>query len=69
VKYELGFHIPEDDILHSDRRENLRCYKKEHYEVPHTQQVESSPHTISGKAKRSPVVYIRIFGVVIAFQR
>jgi hypothetical protein len=23
VKYELGFYIPEDDILHSDRRENL----------------------------------------------
>jgi hypothetical protein len=27
VKYELGFYIPEDDILHSDRRENLRYYK------------------------------------------
>jgi hypothetical protein len=24
VKYELGFYIPEDDTLHSDRRENLR---------------------------------------------
>jgi hypothetical protein len=24
VKYELGFYIPEDDILHSDRRENLK---------------------------------------------
>jgi hypothetical protein len=23
VRYELGFQIPEDDILHSDRRENL----------------------------------------------
>jgi hypothetical protein len=23
VKYELGFYIPEDDILHSYRRENL----------------------------------------------
>jgi hypothetical protein len=23
LKYELGFYIPEDDILHSDRRENL----------------------------------------------
>jgi hypothetical protein len=23
VKYELGFHIPEDDILHSDSREAL----------------------------------------------
>jgi hypothetical protein len=26
VKYELGFYIPEDDILHSHRRENLRSY-------------------------------------------
>jgi hypothetical protein len=26
VKYELGFHIPEDDILHSDRREHLKSY-------------------------------------------
>jgi hypothetical protein len=27
VKYELGFYIPEDDILHSDRRENLKSYR------------------------------------------
>jgi hypothetical protein len=26
VKYELRFHIPEDDILHSHRRETLKCY-------------------------------------------
>jgi hypothetical protein len=26
VRYELGFHIPEDGILHSDRRENLKSY-------------------------------------------
>jgi hypothetical protein len=26
VKYELGFHIPEDGILHSHRRENLKSY-------------------------------------------
>jgi hypothetical protein len=26
VKYELGFYIPEDDILHSNRREHLKCY-------------------------------------------
>jgi hypothetical protein len=25
VKYELGFCIPEDGILPSDRRENLKC--------------------------------------------
>jgi hypothetical protein len=27
VKYELGFYIPEDDILHSHRRENLISYQ------------------------------------------
>jgi hypothetical protein len=26
VKYELGFYIPEDDILHSHRHENLKFY-------------------------------------------
>jgi hypothetical protein len=26
VKYELGFYIPEDYILHSHRRENLKSY-------------------------------------------
>jgi hypothetical protein len=26
VKYELGFYNPEDDILHSHRRGNLKCY-------------------------------------------
>jgi hypothetical protein len=27
VKYELGFYIPEDGILHSHRRENLKFNK------------------------------------------
>jgi hypothetical protein len=31
VKYELGFYNPEDDILHSDRRENLKSYRKEYF--------------------------------------
>jgi hypothetical protein len=26
VKYEMGFYIPEDDILHSHSREKLRSY-------------------------------------------
>jgi hypothetical protein len=26
VKYELGFYIPEDGILRSHRRENLKSY-------------------------------------------
>jgi hypothetical protein len=28
VKYELGFCIPEDGILYSHRRENLKSYKE-----------------------------------------
>jgi hypothetical protein len=27
VKYEQGFYIPEDNILHSPLRENLKSYK------------------------------------------
>jgi hypothetical protein len=26
VRYELGFYIPEDDIHHSHRRDNLKSY-------------------------------------------
>jgi hypothetical protein len=26
VRYELGVYIPEDDILHSDRRVHLKSY-------------------------------------------
>jgi hypothetical protein len=26
VRYDLGFYIPEDGILHSHRRENLKSY-------------------------------------------
>jgi hypothetical protein len=26
VKYELGFYIPEDGILHTHRSENLKSY-------------------------------------------
>jgi hypothetical protein len=26
VRYELGFYIPEDGILHARRRENLKSY-------------------------------------------
>jgi hypothetical protein len=27
VRYGLGFYIPEDDILHRQRRENLKSYR------------------------------------------
>jgi hypothetical protein len=30
VRYEVGFYIPEDDILNSDRRENLKSYIVDH---------------------------------------
>jgi hypothetical protein len=26
LRYELGFYIPKDGILHCDRRENLKSY-------------------------------------------
>jgi hypothetical protein len=26
VRYEVGFYIPEDDILHSHRPENIKYY-------------------------------------------
>jgi hypothetical protein len=35
VRYELGFYIPEDDILHTQRRENLKSYNSViHSETP-----------------------------------
>jgi hypothetical protein len=33
VRYELGFYIPEDDILHSHRRGNLKSYKTSLFET------------------------------------
>jgi hypothetical protein len=34
VKYELDFYVPEDDILHSYRRENLKSYNQCEVSVP-----------------------------------
>jgi hypothetical protein len=34
VRYELGSHIPEDDILHIHRRGNLRSYTKKNKQTP-----------------------------------
>jgi hypothetical protein len=31
MRYELGFYIPEDDILHSRRRENLKSYNLQEF--------------------------------------
>jgi hypothetical protein len=50
VKYELGFYIPEDDILHSHRRENLKSYRDEyipwHYYEPFAQMYWMQPQRI-----------------------
>jgi hypothetical protein len=35
VKYELGFYISEDGILHSDRRENLKSYTATSVQIPY----------------------------------
>jgi hypothetical protein len=34
VRYELGFYIPEDDMLHSRRCENLKSYRTMELQVP-----------------------------------
>jgi hypothetical protein len=33
VRYELGSYIPEDDFLHSHRRENLKSYNYKHFQT------------------------------------
>jgi hypothetical protein len=40
VKYELGFYIPEDGILLSHRRGNLKSYKVHAYSNHHQRLVE-----------------------------
>jgi hypothetical protein len=34
VRYELGFYTPEDDILHSQRSENLKPHEDEWWFCP-----------------------------------
>jgi hypothetical protein len=45
VKYGLGLYVPEDDILHSHRRENLKCY------------IELTDWTLWWRRNVSPVKY------------
>jgi hypothetical protein len=45
VKYELGFYFPEDDILHSHRRENLKSY------------IALTGFSLKRRSKVSPVKY------------
>jgi hypothetical protein len=49
VRYELAFYIPEDDILHSHCRENLKCY------------ITLTGWTLSRRRNVSPVKYELIF--------
>jgi hypothetical protein len=49
VKYELGFYIPEDGILHSHRREHLRSYRK--------YSVRNADGTMPGRTKSATLHY------------
>jgi hypothetical protein len=51
VRYELSIYIPEDDILHSDRHENLKCY------------IALTGWTLSRRHNVSPVKYGLRFGI------
>jgi hypothetical protein len=47
VRYELCFYIPEDGILHSHRRENLKSYKEivlTKYYGPEMLKIPRCPH-------------------------
>jgi hypothetical protein len=67
VKYELGFYIPEDGILHSHRRENLKsyilqCYRRifflflRNLTVPETPKCRHIPSRQNGVSTRSPQI-------------
>jgi hypothetical protein len=49
MRYELGFYIPEDDILRNHRRENVKSYKSLEYTLPTEDafQANSPKHTSS----------------------
>jgi hypothetical protein len=49
VRYELGFYIPEDGILHSHRRGNLKSYT-----VP----TLSTDHHVSGKPDNASRIHV-----------
>jgi hypothetical protein len=49
VKYELSFYIPEDDILHSHRRESFKSY------------IALTGWTLYQRRNVSPVKYEQVF--------
>jgi hypothetical protein len=53
VNYKLGFYIPEEDILHSRRRENLKSYTSEKNSLPST----LGPSTQKMVAKVAPKMF------------
>jgi hypothetical protein len=48
VRYEVGFYIPEDDILHSHRRGNLKSYNCQHLKLHHAM---NEKHFIAKKCR------------------
>jgi hypothetical protein len=43
VKYELGFDIPEDDILHNQSHENLKSFQVPQKSIRHVRRLVKSP--------------------------
>jgi hypothetical protein len=68
VKYELGFYIPEDAILHSHRRENLKSYnssdmwKNAHAAYSPGRHSNQGPRTLCGAVFMSIPGYSRAVG-------
>jgi hypothetical protein len=57
VKYELGFYIPEDAILHSRCRENLKSYR-----VKGIGELETALVVISSRNKLRSNMFLRNVG-------
>jgi hypothetical protein len=55
VRYEPGSYIPEDDILHSHRRENLKSY--------------TSQNLLGGRGKTDEKLSFRIVGIPSRFDQ
>jgi hypothetical protein len=59
VRYELGFYIPEDGILHSRRRENRKSYQRSDVRFPAEADIFSLPLSRLCLGPTRPVQYIR----------
>jgi hypothetical protein len=56
VKYELGFYIPEDDILHSHRPDNFKCHNLAAVSSISLRKFEHKVRKLSTFSERSPVL-------------